>query len=284
MKYKDIIKKINKYEEEYRKAFYIYCDHDVSKTKTKLLKDTHNLYTASIAALFDFITFSKFDNGNELSNEQISFLEEKTKNQTIELYNKIKETKSKSTASKYNNEVKRLIDYLNVYKEIYNELSLVPKNQISKIIKFANKKKENLIKNEENDIKTKEEYFIAETVSKINELYKRYNEVTHNLVDRLYRGGTHVEEYEKERKELSYNYILLIDAIENAIGFKSQGKKITEEELLVLYNSIILEYEKQYSDEDFETYKKTCETTYILTNSSLNKMQKKLKGKIRKRK
>lgn len=284
MRYKDIIKKINKYEEEYKKAFYIYCDHGVSKTKTKLLKDTHNLYTASIAALFDFITFLKLDNSEELSEEQMKCLEERTKKQISELYIKIKNAKSKNIASKYNNEVTRLVDYLEVYKDVYNGLKLVPKNQMPKIIKFANKKKDNLIKNEENDIKTKEEYFIAETVSKIKELYKKYNEVTHNMVDRLYRGGTHVEEYEKERKELSYNYILLIDAIENAISFKSQGKEITEDNLLKLYNSIIIEFETQYSKEDYEIYKNTCEKTYILTNSSLNKMQKKLKGKLKKRK
>lgn len=278
--YKFIEMKINDYEYNYIESYNKVLKNDNVVKNKKLAKDYYNLYSAALSALFDFVLFYKIKDSEKLENDNRMQKQDDIKNKIASLYEKVDQAKSKSSKTKIIIEINRIVDFGSVYEGFYTELKSLSPKDVAKIIKFAEKKKANLIKKEENDILSRENYFIAEVSSKIKNAYANYNLATQNMVDRLYRGGTNVSDFSAERKQFSLEYLLLIDSVKNAISLKSTDQEIKTQNSYDCYIDFISKNNREYDDAEYKTYDKVFSSTYDLSSKSLKKLQRKLKGKL----
>lgn len=282
MTYKKIIDMIDNYEDEYKTAFYINGDHASNASKKKLLLDKHNDYLASLAALFDFIAFEKAGvmHENFIKDYFMTFNADFT-NKIEPMLNDIKNNKlNNKKIQKLNDEMQRYLSYEKVYCNVFLSLLELRDKKMDKIYKYADKKRNMLVKNEEKEKIFDDNTFISKTYSKLRKYYKEYNLALHEQINRKEHGGNNFDMFIERQKNASIMYNLLlsaindaIDARENNIGNKEEAVNNYFDEFL---NSNSIDEKYCDSDELKLTYQDTFNKTYLLSKNATDKLNKKI--------
>ena len=268
MNYKDVRKKIERYEKEHNTAFFIYYDHNANKYKEKLLNDAQNNKSAAISALYDFSLLYK---RGKLSTE---YQYKKYKNEY--------ETMLDNFINDAHDEDKKqmLINFKKIYFDMMDMMVSLSKKDILKVIKYAEQKEKEHKKRDEKIQMNNERIFTEKIIAKINDLYHKYKLDRQKREDKFFHVGTNpteINEYVNQITEEELLYQLLINAVFCGMSYKNQNKAITNEDILITFNGINKKYLTKYTDKDFNDYKKVFKKSYMLSTNNRNKIKKSIK-------
>lgn len=282
MTYKKIIDMIDNYENEYKTAFYINGDHASNTSKKKLLLDKHNDYLASLAALFDFVAFDKAGviHENFIKDYFMTFNTDFT-NKIEPLLNDIKNNKlSNKKLQKLNDEMQRHLSYEMVYCKVFLSLVELSDKKMDKIYKYADKKRNMLVKNEEQEKVLDDNMFVSTIYSELKKYYKEYNLALHEQINRKEHGGKNFDMFIERRRNASIMYSLLLSAINDAVDAKENNIGNKEETVNNYFDGFLDSnpIDQKYCDLDELklTYKNTFNKTYLLSKRATDKLNKKI--------
>lgn len=287
MTYKEIINMINNYEKEYQTARYINGEHGSNYSKTKMLKDSYNNYLAALVALFDFTALSKSGilKSYKEAEKHIFSINDSIAEKIEKMIN-VSDGETDEKSMELKDELNRILNYENVYSNIFYQLLYLKDDKIAKIYKYSDKKRKFLLENEERIKKTEDDWFVVNIYEKIKKHYAEYNLALQEHVNRIGHGGKDFSEFIDRRINSVIKYTLLVQAIKDSNDARDNNISVKKDVIDGYYKRYFETYVKdqkyQDSEELYMTYKDTFKKAYYLSEKpriKLNKKISKLNGK-----
>jgi predicted small metal-binding protein len=274
MNFKEIRKKIEYYEKKHNEAFMICFDHDVNEVKAKMLDDAKDNKEYALAAIYDFCFIYRYANEKEEIKEYLD-----------------KHISQLENAKEISEDQKRLN---RIYLTILNAcLSLQGKDRLN-LIKYGTQKKAEHERKDSLSQKKENKRVVNELSEKLLSDYKKYKEDKEDREQTIFHVGTsndYRDRYISKLTKEEIEYILIKNAIYDALNAKKGQKNVNNEMIMKYFNGNLKfpEDEERYFDKQaqelsknaYGVYKNAFENTYNLTDYYAEKLEKKINSKLR---
>ncbi len=287
MTYKNVKDTIKFYEKKVSIEHQIWGEHGNNPIKEKNFLAAEYRRAAAVSALFDAEElYSKNNNlSKELLNKHINEFESGVK-KLITNYNKECTEASVDKAFYLEEQVK-------IYKKVFNSIFELNAEDLKKIIKYAKRKKAKHLNADLKKLETNEKTLVNQLTSDVNKSYDEYakeQNARKNIVPHVGTTNEEVEIYKSLISKEQINFILLINAIKDALHESNNDILFSKETIENNFNNIdvVLKPRDKYLDnnafnlgyEGIELYSNTYSKVYSLTSRNKNKLQRNLKGKL----
>ena len=280
MTYKDIIKKIESYENKCNESYMVYGDNNKTDEKWNSFIEAKNKKDAALAALYEISKYYRYVREDEELKEG--------------LMNHLNTMDEEAESTKDKAKQKEKQDFNKVYRFILEEALDLDEKEFLKLMKYGEQKINEHIKKDEKIRNKENTKVVNELVRKVSNNYDKFISDRRSRQQDYFHVGTTKEEmnahYNLITKE-EVMYFLLYNAIEDAIRFENENILLSKELIESAFDRFTLKDKDKsnFYDEDayelskngYKIYKDTFERVYDLSKESKKKLVKRLNNKLK---